>query len=73
MNEQTIFTAALDQEPALRAPFLDEACGNNAELRERVEKLLHLNAAAGKFMEQPAAQALATVSQPPAELPSLRG
>ena len=68
MNEQTIFTAALDLEPALRGAFLDEAC-DNAELRQRVEKLLQLNEGAGKFMEQPAAEAIATLDQLPTEPP----
>ena len=35
-----IFAAALDLEPAARAPFLSQACGSDEELRREVESLL---------------------------------
>jgi hypothetical protein len=69
MNEQTLFTAALEQEPASRAAFLDQACADDAGLRERVEKLLKLHERAGDFMEQPAAAVGPTTDQPPPERP----
>jgi len=41
MQEQTIFTEALEHEdPAQRAAFLDAACADNPALRERIERLL---------------------------------
>ena len=40
-NVKAIFIAALDHEPgAERAAYLDAACGDNADLRRRVEALL---------------------------------
>ena len=42
MNEQTIFTAALEREPDQRSTFLAEACGSDMGLRERVENLLEV-------------------------------
>ena len=41
MNEESLFAAALEKPtPAERRAFLDEACGGDAALRERVERLL---------------------------------
>jgi Tol biopolymer transport system component len=37
-----LLDAALDRAPAERRPFLDEACGNDAELRARLARLLKL-------------------------------
>src|SRR5262245_62105680 len=62
MNEQTIFTAALEREPAERAAFLAGACGADQELRERIEKLLGLHDHAGHFLERPAAGARPAVA-----------
>ena len=39
MNEQSIFTTALERDAAERQRFLDEACGNDPGLRQRVERL----------------------------------
>ena len=39
MNEQSIFTAALEQDPRNRSAFLDQACGADAKLRQRLETL----------------------------------
>jgi hypothetical protein len=40
-NEKSIFMAALDHEPgAERVAYLDAACGENSELRRRIEALL---------------------------------
>ena len=67
MNEQTIFIAALERVSAERQAFLDEACGNNPELRQRVEKLLVSHEAAVNFMDQPAGRLVQTIDQPPLE------
>jgi len=51
---QTLFNEALEREdPAERARFLDDACGADAALRERVEKLLSAHREAGGFFSQP--------------------
>src|SRR6476659_6211806 len=67
MNEQTIFMAALEQEPSRRPAFLNAACRDRPELRQRVEKLLQLNEGAGKFLERAAAEVVATIDTPGSE------
>src|SRR5262249_20846869 len=64
MNEQSIFTAALELDPAERQRFLDEACGNDPGLRQRVERLIASHEAAASFMDQPAGRLAHTVHQP---------
>jgi tRNA A-37 threonylcarbamoyl transferase component Bud32 len=59
MNEQAIFLAALDKDPAERAAFLDEACGGDTALRQGIETLLHLHTQADDFLEVPAPEQLA--------------
>ena len=55
MTEETIFAAALEKADASeRAAFLDDACRNNAELRNRVEELLVALDKAGEFLNRPA-------------------
>src|SRR6266571_2762310 len=61
-SEETIFAAALALPPEERAACLDKACGNDAELRRRVEVLLSAHAAS-EFLEAPAA---------PVAMPTLR-
>lgn len=48
-----IFGDALDVRPEERAAFLDEACSDAPELRERVETLLHEHDSMGGFLEPP--------------------
>src|SRR6266446_2907539 len=54
MTEETIFAAALALPPEQRTACLDQACGGDADLRQRVETLLNAHAA-GAFLEEPAA------------------
>lgn len=55
MTDETIFAAALEKpDPAERSAFLAEACGNDAELRRRVEGLLAAHEKADTFLERPA-------------------
>lgn len=62
MNERTIFLEALVKtDLQQREAFLDEACGADAELRERVEQLLRANDDAGSFLEKPPADIEATI------------
>ena len=42
-DARLIFLAALERAPDQWPAFLDEACADNAELRARVEQLLHSN------------------------------
>jgi hypothetical protein len=50
-----IFVEALKKERGQpRSAFLDEACGQNAELRSRVEALLRAYDDAGSFLQRPA-------------------
>ena len=57
---RTIFNEALDlNDAAARERFLEEACGADAALRERVEKLLHAHDEADGFLPQASAPAIA--------------
>jgi serine/threonine protein kinase len=57
MSERTIFLEALDKtDPSERSAFLDQACGGDAGLRERVTKLLKALDEAGGFMASPAGE-----------------
>ena len=51
---RAIFNEALDRQDAVvRARYLDEACGADAALRERVERLLRADDQAGGFFADP--------------------
>src|SRR5438067_13543511 len=48
--EVSLFEAARElDDPAMRAEFLDQTCQGNAPLRQRLEKLLTLDATADEF------------------------
>src|SRR5579863_2486033 len=52
-----IFLKALDlHEPEQRRTYLDQACGDNSELRGQVEALLSASERAGSFLEHPAVE-----------------
>ncbi|MGA2866906.1 MAG: serine/threonine-protein kinase [Verrucomicrobiota bacterium] len=57
-SEETVFGAALRLAPAERANYLDQACGGDAALRQRVEGLLNAYQQAENFLETPAAPTL---------------
>jgi hypothetical protein len=40
-HARSLFLAALEHAPDQWPAFLDESCGDNAELRARVDQLLH--------------------------------
>jgi serine/threonine protein kinase len=71
MNEEpedikSIFAEAIEKETAKeRAAFLDEACGNDAGLRAKVEKLLKAHNKAGDFLEVPAFDPSITLANSP--------
>src|SRR5690606_35834088 len=50
-----LFLQALGQSPQERQAFLDEACGEDAERRRRIEALLRAYEDAGSFLEKPPA------------------
>ena len=56
MTERTIFLAALEiADAAERAAYLDQACGEDADLRAQVEALLSSHQDSSQFLETPAA------------------
>src|SRR5262245_19135447 len=59
-----LYHAALEREPDARVAFLDEACGNNTDLRREVTMLLANDFPSDSFIQSPAieiaARALAT-------------
>jgi eukaryotic-like serine/threonine-protein kinase len=74
----TIFNEALERKDGVeRNHYLDEACGSDAALRERVERLLCAHDEAGGFFSQPSkappsAQASGTIALPVTERPGDR-
>src|SRR5262245_24920637 len=59
MTEREIFLAALEREDAAeRATYLDQTCGANASLRQRVEALLRSSEQAPGFMDVPVVEQL---------------
>jgi serine/threonine-protein kinase len=71
MDEEAIFTAALEMESAdQRAAYLDAACAGRADLRRKVEELLGAHARSARFLDNTAAAwnaCLATCEQPGAD------
>jgi eukaryotic-like serine/threonine-protein kinase len=57
---ESLFAATLQKPPAERAAYMDQACENEPALRDRVEALLRAQAAAGSFLENPAAESATT-------------
>jgi serine/threonine-protein kinase len=56
-----LFDAAQELAPDKRSKFLDSACGNDAELRSEVEKLLASFEDSESFLESPAAAEVASM------------
>jgi WD40 repeat protein len=70
---EQIFFAALElADPAERQAYLDRACGADAGLRQRVERLLAAHPNVGRFLEPPAAPPAPTTPLPaPADAPTV--
>jgi serine/threonine protein kinase/Flp pilus assembly protein TadD len=70
-REETIFAAVLAVPSGERANYLDQACGADVQLRQRVELLLRSHEEAGKFLEpgQPVAERTVVLPAPDAEKP----
>ena len=61
-----IFSAAVQRaEGSDRSAYLDANCGDDPQLRQRVDRLLRASADAGSFLEQPAEGSVATLDIPP--------
>src|SRR5438270_11668290 len=56
---EAIFFAARQKPPHERTAYLDEVCGEDRELRHRVEQLLSAQAEIGSFLETPVVQRVA--------------
>jgi WD40 repeat protein len=70
MNLEDIFLAAVDKHsPEDRAAFLASVCGEDDQLRARVEGLIEAHEKAGSILEQPLFQAQATIDEPISEGP----
>jgi serine/threonine protein kinase len=67
-HARSIFLAALERAPEQCPAFLDEACAGNAELRARVDQLLHAHQAMGSIhggrADAPALPPVATIDEP---------
>jgi serine/threonine protein kinase len=50
-REEAIFDAAVGLPPAQRAAYLSQVCGSDAQLRQRIERLLNSHDRAGEFLE----------------------
>jgi eukaryotic-like serine/threonine-protein kinase len=65
MSERDIFTAALEMtDPAARSAYLDQACADDAALRQRVVMLLGTHGNAGDFLERPAVEQIGADGAP---------
>jgi serine/threonine protein kinase len=70
---ESIFFAALDQASAEeRAAYLDKACGQDQNLRHRVERLLSAHPKVGPFLQAPAPGVATIDAAPAAEGPGTR-
>jgi serine/threonine protein kinase/tetratricopeptide (TPR) repeat protein len=65
MSVETVFAAAAQKPITERLAYLDEACGADAELRRKVDRLLVAHDAAGDFLESPAQRPNGTIDEPP--------
>jgi WD40 repeat protein/serine/threonine protein kinase len=65
-RRDSIFCRAIEVASAEdRASYIARACGNDADLRRAVEKLVAAHFRAGSFLEPPALAAAATAEEPP--------
>src|SRR5712692_7133493 len=71
--EETIFAATLRLPPEERAAHLDQACGVDAALRQRIERLLNASEQAGAFLDGPAAATIRPAGTPSVPLAEKAG
>jgi WD40 repeat protein/serine/threonine protein kinase len=60
-RERELFLDALERDPVERGAFLNAACGDDPDLRRRVEELLLEQVQVGDFLENPAANPASTL------------
>jgi tRNA A-37 threonylcarbamoyl transferase component Bud32 len=60
-----ILRASLSCEPARRDAFVEQACGDDDEIRREVASLLAAHDRAGDFLDRPAAEQISAFSAPP--------
>src|SRR5215472_4817124 len=60
-QELELFTEAVQLAMGERIAFLNRACGDDTDLRHRIEVLLQFNERAGHFLETPPTQSLSEV------------
>jgi serine/threonine protein kinase len=66
MDAEQIFMAAVEKKTSRqRDVFLDDACGDNSEIRAQVEAWLESNDQAGSFLEQPLFDFTPSLEMPP--------
>jgi serine/threonine protein kinase len=58
---EPLLDAALDTPPERRSAWLDSACGDDAELRTEVERLLRACETPGHFLQEPAVEFVAPI------------
>src|SRR5262245_56891988 len=69
-SAETIFARAIEIAASEeRAAYLGQACRDDPDLRAEVEQLVGDHFRAGKFLEKPAAQIVATMEEPVSERP----
>ena len=61
---QTIFEQIIDLSPADRSNALANECGEDSQLRDRVESLLAAHDGAGSFLREPTIAHIAAYSEP---------
>jgi tetratricopeptide (TPR) repeat protein len=60
---QAVFLAAVDQPPCERATLLNRECGNDTEMRRRVEALIRAHDNVDSFLDEPAVPPLASMDE----------
>src|SRR5687768_12242250 len=69
-NAKEIFVAAIEEyAPHQWHDFLKQACGEDLQLRQRVELLLQAHVGDESLLDSPAIAPSATIDQPPPERP----
>jgi WD40 repeat protein/serine/threonine protein kinase/Flp pilus assembly protein TadD len=72
-NEADIFNAARHiEDPEARRQYVQEACGEDRALADRIEALLHAHAEGGSFLDAPTEIADARPEDSPGEAPGTR-
>jgi len=66
---ESIFLAAVERSAEDRSVYLDQVCGNDVDLKLRVDRLLNARSKVGSFLESPAPELDPTIDQPMTEKP----